>query len=511
MTSRAGYARPVLALPDESAAAFLAHAAAVHGDRPALIFDNAVLSYRALASRTELVKRTLAAAGLVRGERLGVSLPNTPYHVAWVLAALDLGIVVVPITDSAPAAEVRSKAAVAGVAAIVVDAASADRRRAELAGMAPLPLLLIAEDEFAGQAPLAPATPSDPHALAVMPFSSGTTGEPKPILLSQQNVLASRLLFAQATVLGPDSALVHFLPLAHVYGWMALTAALGVGAKVVLHARYDFDRLAADVERHGVNAVFAVSQTVIDIERADAAAIRRLRSLRWVNTGSAPLAPAIMRAAAARGGFPITTGYGLTEAAPVAHTAVERPELIDVETVGFAVADTRLRLIDPDDPVRPLPPDAAGELVVAGPQVALGYMGGDGSVDRASWLADGGFRTGDLVQLDAAGRLRIAGRIKNVIKYKGYSVAPAELEAILGSHPDVRDCAVIGQADPVAGEIPTAFVVARRQPPPAADDLIAYVRERVAPQRRVRKVVFVRRIPRSSAGKVLMQELLAQA
>lgn len=518
-----GYARAPILLPDESAAAFVRHAANAHGDRPALIFADRALSYRDLAVEVDAVKHVMAEAGIVRGQRLGLSLANTPAYVAWMLAALDQGVVVVPIADSAPAIELRAKASLAAVAGVVVDADLADRRRGQLSEMSCPPLLLVAGDaapahtgsssRFASPVPvpLPPPLPIGPDALAVMPFSSGTTGEPKPILLSQRNVLASRLMFADATRLDANSVLVHFLPLAHVYGWMALTAALGVGATVVLHARYDFDRLAADIERHRVNAVFAVSQTVIDIERADAATIGRLRSLRWVNTGSAPLAPAIMRAAAARGGFAITTGYGLTEAAPVAHSAVERRDLIDVETVGFAVAGTDLRLIDPDDPLRPLRTGAPGELVVKGPQVSLGYLKPDGGLDRGAWLADGAFRTGDLVETDAQGRLRIVGRIKNIIKYKGYSIAPAELEALLGGHPDVRDCAVVGQADAEAGEIPTAFVVARGAPPPSEDELIAYVRERVAPQRRVRRVVFVDRIPRSGAGKVLTGELLAQA
>ena len=511
MTAPMGrYARAPIVLPDESAAAFVRHAARTHDDRPALIFADRVLSYRDLAAEVDAATWVMAAAGLARGQRLGISLANTPAYVAWMLAALDLGVVAVPIADSAPAIELRAKATIAAIEALVVDMALADRRRAELASMPRPPRLLVAGGEMATLVARPPAPPVGADDLAVMPFSSGTTGEPKPILLSQRNVLAARLMFAQATGLDAGSALVHFLPLAHVYGWMALTAALGVGATVVLHARYDFDRLAADVERHGVNAVFAVSQTVIDIERADAATIHRLRSLRWVNTGSAPLAPAIMRAAAAKGGFAITTGYGLTEAAPVAHSAVERPDLIDVETVGFAVAGTELRLIDPDDPARPLAAGAAGELTVAGPQVSLGYLRPDGRLDRGAWLANGAFRTGDLVETDALGRLRIVGRIKNIIKYKGYSIAPAELEALLGGHPDVRDCAVIGEADAEAGEIPTAFVVARHEPAPSADELIAYVRERVAPQRRVRKVIFVDRIPRSGAGKVLTGELLAQ-
>ena len=504
------YTRPSIVLPQESCAAFLRHAVVEGADRPALVFQDRIISYGTLARWVEATKQRLTGAGFGGGSRIGISLPTTPVHVVWVLAVLDLGAIVVPIYDSAPAAELRVKCLAASVDALVVDAGSSDRRRGELADLPrPLPVLPAEEEpesQFATAAPLVP----QPDDLAVMPFSSGTTGEPKLILLSHRNVLAARLMFAQATRLHAGAVLVHFLPLSHVYGWMALTAALGVGAKVVLHARYDFERLVADVERHRATAVFAVSQTIIDLERAGAATLAKWKSLSWVNTGSAPLAPAIMSAVAARYGFPVTTGYGLTEAAPVTHTPVERADLMDVECVGYAAADTVLRLIDPDDPARPLPQGGAGELVVAGPQVSLGYRHADGFLDRSSWLVDGGFRTGDLVEFDSLVRVRIVGRIKNIIKYKGYSIAPAELEALLAGHPAVLDCAVVGRADAEAGEIPTAFVVARHGPPPSADDVIAYVRERVAPQRRIRDVVFVDEIPRSSAGKVLARALLEQ-
>lgn len=505
------YTRPSLFLPAESCAAFFRHAVVTGAKRPALVFEDQTVSYGELARRVEATKRHLIGANLGRGSHIGISLPTTPAHVVWALAALDLGATVVPIYDSAPATELRLKCLAAPVNALAVNAAAIDRRRAELAILPAPPALLLAEDEpqidFAAAAPLAPPA-LQPDDLAFMPFSSGTMGEPKLILLSHRNVLASRLLFAQATGLHAGSVLVHFLPLSHVYGWMALTAALGVGAKVVLHARYDFDRLVADVERHSANAVFAVSQTIIDLERAGTATVEKLKTLRWINTGSAPLAPSLMRTVATRYGFPVTTGYGLTEAAPVTHTAVERADLIDVNCVGYAAANTTLRLVDPDNPERSVPHRGAGELVVAGPQVSIGYRHANGKLDRSSWLADGGFRTGDLVEFDALMRICIVGRIKNIIKYKGYSVAPAELEALLADHPDVLDCTVIGRPDPEVGEVPTAFVVARKTPHSSEDDIIAYARERVAPQRCIRDVVFVDEIPRSSAGKVQTQALL---
>jgi len=505
------YLRGTVNLPNESCAAFVDHAAAQHGDRIALVRGDRSLSYRDLGALVARFRRRLTQAGLAEGHHLAIAMAISPQQIALTLAALQLGVIVVPIYDNAPAAELRSKCVVGGVHALAVDEGAADRRRADLAGVSPQPFLLPIDADLHGDAGIAsPIGAADPDGLAATPFSSGSTGEPKLILLSHRNVLASRLLFADATRLVASSVLVHFLPLSHVYGWMALTAALGAGAKVILHDRYDFDRLIADIEQHQANAGFAVSQTIIDLDRAGPDTARRLASLRWLNTGAAPMAPATIAAVARRFGLTITTGYGLTEAAPVAHTPVERVELVDVATVGFPVANTVVQVVDPDDPQRPMRPGMPGELAVVGPQVARGYRLADGRIDRTSWLADGALRTGDLVEFDAAGRLRIVGRIKNIIKYKGYSVAPAELEAILAGHPGIRDCVVLGKPDHEAGEIPVAFAVTRGEPAPSPDELIAFMRSQVAPQRCVRQVVLVDAIPRSGAGKVMSTELLAR-
>ena len=315
------YARPPVALPQDSCADFLSKLLPSCGERTALMFGDRSLSYCELAAIVASFRQRLSKVGLAKGSRLAVAMPTSPEQIALMLAAFHLGVIVVPFYDSAPAAEIRAKCVAAAVDALAVDATAAEGHKDTLAGLAGAPFLLkIADVEPVGDPRggemSATVRPDD---LAFMPFSSGSTGEPKLILLSHRNVLASRLLFAEATHLASSSVLVHFLPLAHVYGWMALTAALGRGAKVVLHQRYDFDHIAADIARHKATAIFAVSQVILDLSRADDKAARQISSLKWINTGAAPLAPAIIEEVATRYGLPITTGYGLTEAAPVAH------------------------------------------------------------------------------------------------------------------------------------------------------------------------------------------------
>lgn len=456
-------------------------------------------------------RSVLADHAVGAGDRIALSLDTTPQFLIWALAALERGAAVVPVYSSAPPAEFADRCAIGKVAAAVVEDDALPRRQREFAGVTGTPILL-AESAWQQGAPRPPATGGKASGddLAFLHFSSGTTGEPKVIPLTHKNILAGRLLFAQATCLDDRSVLVHFLPLVHIYGWMAATVALAAGGTVILHRRYDFDALVRDTEAYRATAIFGLPQAILDFAAQDGSIRPRIETLRFLNTGSAPLAPEIMRAVVVRYGLTVTTGYGLTEAAPVSHTSVDRPDLIDPITVGYPVANTEIRLVDPADSSKSAPSAGPGELLVAGPQVAHGYLEADGTLVRTAWIGDRWLRTGDLVELDALGRLRIVGRLKNIVKYKGYSVVPGELEAILAQHPAVADCAVVGRPDPVAGEVPTAFVVRRAGSRVGPDELINFVRARVAPQRRLRAVVIVDKIPRSGAGKILTEQLLAQ-
>lgn len=505
------YRRGEIDLPAESAVAYVARRSEASPHATAVIAGCESLTWAEYGRACAAAERWLERAGLGAGARVAIALGVEPDFLIWAHAVLARGAVVVPIYPNAPAAELCAKVEGAQAVVVVVPAEAAATRRSELRSMG-LGIDLVAGNAWRAEAAEGPlrvsAVPAEGGAF--LTFTSGSTGEPKGILLSHANMVASRHLFGHATCLGHGDTVLSFLPLAHAYGWMVATATLEAGATLLLQPRYSFAEVVGDVARHRATALFGVSQLIVDLSESDAVAPDSVRSLRFVNTGSAPQAPRIMEAVAERLGVPVTTGYGLTEGAPLTHSSVDRLDLIDVSTVGFPVANTRLRIVDPDDAERPVPPGAAGELVARGPQVCAGYTRPDGAIDRSAWLPDGSFRTGDLVDTDPVGRIRIVGRLKNMIKYKGYSIAPPELEALLALHPNIADCAVLGRGDPMVGEVPTAFIVPRDRAAASSEGIMAFMRSRVSSQKIARDIVFVDVIPRSAAGKVIAPELLRQ-
>jgi acyl-CoA synthetase (AMP-forming)/AMP-acid ligase II len=218
-------------------------------------------------------------------------------------------------------------------------------------------------------------------------------------------------------------------------------------------------------------------------------------------SGAAPLGAEIATDCAERLGCIVKQGYGLTEASPVTHINPE--DAVRRGTVGLPLPGTSCRIVDPESEADS-PPGQPGEVWIRGPQVMTGYLGrSDATADA---IREGGWlRTGDIGTMDDDGYLRIVDRLKEMIKVKGFQVAPAELEAVLVSHPAVQDAAVVPVADPELGEAPKAFVVRKEDVGP--DELIAFVAGQVAPYKKVRHVTFVDAIPRSASGKILRREL----
>jgi acyl-CoA synthetase (AMP-forming)/AMP-acid ligase II len=342
--------------------------------------------------------------------------------------------------------------------------------------------------------------------IAVLPYSSGTTGLPKGVMLSHQNLTAN---LRQTVALGmtTESAIVlDFLPFFHIYGMMVLlNCGLAVGATQIILPRFDPEAAMSLIQEHRVTDLYCVPPVVLALANHPRLDEFDFSSLRFLMSGAAPLPIEVGRQAAAKLGCVVMQGYGMTESSPITNVnPIASPR---DGTVGPAVADTLEKIVSLETGEE-LPPGEIGELLVYGPQVMQGYLN-NAEATRETLTDDGWLRTGDIASADPDGYIRIHDRKKEMIKYKGYQIAPAELESVLMEHPGVRDAAVIPKADMEAGEVPKAFIVPRE----AGLDLsgvLAFVAEKVAPYKKIRHIEIVEAIPKNPSGKILRRQLIEQ-
>lgn len=355
--------------------------------------------------------------------------------------------------------------------------------------------------------------------LAVLPYTAGTTGLQKGVMLTHYNIVSNMLQTAVALEVHENDVCLTVLPLYHIYALnVIMGAAVYVGATQVIMQRFDVKQFCELVEKYKVTYINMVTPMFLFIsDYLEKPQTRKYdwSALRFVNNGAAP----IPRAIAERFGkvarercnsqVIVTHGWGLTEASPV--VAFNPYYKIKIESQGILLSDTEHMVIDPETG-RELSMGESGEIIVKGPQIMKGYWKkspDDGfiTINREKWL-----RTGDLGYVDEEGYEYLVDRIKEVIKYKGYTIAPFELEDLLMKHPSVADVAVIGKPEQVVGEIPKAFIVLKPESKEkvAKEEIMHWVVERISTYKRIREVEFVDKIPRSTAGKLLRRQLKEQ-
>lgn len=510
---------PAVDLPIHEAV--LGHAARF-GELPALIdgTDGTTLGYGQLDRFHRRVASALADAGVRKGDVVALHSPNTVAFPVAFYAATRAGATVTTVhpqyTPEEFAGQLKDSAArwIVTVSPLLETA----RRAAELAGGVREIFVCDAAsghrslaDMLASKAP-EPQVAVDPaEDVAVLPYSSGTTGTPKGVMLTHRQIATNLAQLEQVMPAGPGDRILAVLPFFHIYGLTALmNVPLRLGATVVVLPRFDMETFLAAVQTHRVTALYAAPPIVLALAKHPLVDRYDLSSLEYVISAAAPLDAALAAACARRLGLPpVGQGYGMTELSPGTHV-VPRDALSEAPrgTVGKLVGGTEMRILSLGEPRADLGPGAAGEILIRGPQVMKGYLGRPDAtaemIDQDGWL-----HTGDVGHVDADGWLFVVDRVKELIKYKGFQVAPAELEAILLTHPGIADAAVVGAHDDKGNEIPHAHVVRRR---PDDEDLsegevMLYVAERVAPYKRVRKVTFIDAVPRAASGKILRRRL----
>lgn len=344
------------------------------------------------------------------------------------------------------------------------------------------------------------------NVIAALPYSSGTTGLPKGVMLSHSNLVTNAfqlLAPGEEATYTKDDVTLCCLPLYHIYGLnVVLNPILIVGGALVLMPRFDeanFLRLVAEEHPTFLPVVPPLINCLA--QAAEQGRFPREHSVRYAKSGAAPLAPELAWRFTSLTNIKLRQGYGMTEASPVTHLGYLESDRYRPDSIGQAVAHTDCRLI--------LEPGSCyGELVMRGPQFMLGYWNAPDATTAV--LRDGWYWSGDVASVDADGFYCIVDRAKEMIKYKGFAIAPAEVEGVLLEHPLVGDCGIIGRKDDVAGEVPLAFVVLRNGKhgnAKVAAELCGYVGERLTSYKQPREVRFVNSIPRNPSGKILRRVL----
>jgi long-chain acyl-CoA synthetase len=480
-------------------------------------------------SLVESLARGLISAGLTAGEVVAIFLPNSwEFAITYHAATLAGGIPTL-LNPSYREREIRYQLENSGAAFLITDAPLL--KNVNLAGLPALRRVFTTRhqrpscEDFASL--LRPTSAKFPEArqnsqqtsqetIAALPYSSGTTGLPKGVMLSHYNLVANiyQILGPNATPLTPDDVMLCFLPLYHIYGLtVALTLSLTLGSTLVLMPRFDVQKLCALLIQEGVTMMPMVPPAINALCRAAEAGIfPGNHKVRWIKSGAAPLAPELARRLTNLTGISVIQGYGMTEASPVTHVGyIAPPEMNRPASIGQPLALTDCRILDvteKDLDGKEVAPGEPGELVMRGPQIMLGYWKEPQAT--AAVLRDGWYFSGDIVRCDADGFYYVLDRSKEMIKYKGFPVAPAEVESVLLEHPAVRDCGIVAKPDLAAGEIPCAFVVLREGFTPSdalAKELRDFVADRLAPHKQPREIHFVDAVPRTPSGKILRREL----
>ena len=482
-------------------------------------------TYGALRTQIDLFAGALAARGVGTETTVGLLCPNVPAFATVFHGILRAGATVTTVNSLYTAGEIEKQLRDAEatwlvtVSPLLPQASTAaeavgipHERVIVLDGAAGHPNLrtLLGEGAPAPEVTFDPAT----H-VAVLPYSSGTTGIPKGVMLSHRNLVANVAQCRVALDLSADDRVLAVLPFFHIYGMtVLLNLALRQRASLVTMPKFDLVEFLTNIQKFQCTYLYIAPPIAVALAKHPIVDQFDISSVHTVFSGAAPLDGETAETAGRRINARMMQGYGMSELSPVSHAMpVDRYD-IPVSSVGVMLPNTLNKLIDTEtgEEITEVGPEGVtkpGELWVKGPNVMLGYLNQPQAT--ADTLDEEGFlHTGDIAVFHEGGYFSIVDRVKELIKYKGYQIAPAELEALLLGHPKVMDAAVIGVLDDDKQEIPKAFIVAAPDSGLTEDEVMAFVAEQVAPHKKVRRVEFIEAIPKSSAGKILRKDLRAR-
>lgn len=506
---------PEVTIPEVSLTDFIFSSTQEIRDKPALIDgpSGRTVTYGQFEDAVRRVAASLAKKGFKKGDVLGIFSVNCPEYGILFHAVAMLGGINTTLNPLYTAEEATAQLKDAGAKILVTAPPFIDKAR-EAAEAANIEELFVF-GEAEGAIPFASLLESDGNPpqveinpredLVALPYSSGTTGLPKGVMLTHYNLIANMRQMDGLDYFHRDDTLLCVLPLFHIYGLVVvLNMGLHLGATIVTMPRFDLEQFLDTIQKYRVTLSHVVPPIILKLAKDPIVDNYDFSSLKVIFSGAAPLGADLTRECIERIGCGIRQGYGMTETSPVTHSSPADASKMKLGSIGPPAPNTECKLVDPATSAE-LGPNQEGEVCVRGPQVMRGYLNNP-EATRRTIDDDGWLHTGDVGYADEDGHFYIVDRVKELIKYKGFQIAPAELEAVLVTHPAVADAAIIPFPDDEAGEVPKAFVVLKSEA--SVDSIKEFVAARVAPYKKIREVEFIDQIPKSLSGKILRRVLV---
>ncbi|MGD9526142.1 AMP-binding protein [Pseudonocardia sp.] len=511
---------PDVEIPEVSLHDFLFGDFGDRADAPAFVDggSGASITFAELAGMVGKLAAALHERGIGDGDVVAIFSPNTPYYPVVFHGILRANAVVTSANSLYSPAELAHQLRNSRAKMIFTISLFLDRARvaAQEVGIPDEAVVVLdGADGFASLRDLL-ATSAEPPAhnrmpadTAVLPYSSGTTGLAKGVILTHRNLVANLCQIDPVFRGDHTTKILAVLPFFHIYGMtVMMNAGIHQRQTVVTMPKFDLPEFLRVVSEYQVQRVYIAPPVAVALAKHPIVDQYDLSCVDVIFSGAAPLDAELGHAVAKRLGCEVLQGYGMTEMSPVSHCIPDGRTDIDLNSVGYAIANMECKLVDPDTGEE-VGPGGRGELWCKGPNIMAGYL--DNPEATAATLdADGYLHTGDVATVTDEGVFAIVDRVKELIKYKGYQVPPAELEALLLTHDRIADVAVIGVRDDEGEEVPKAFVVLQEGASLSADDVMDFVSERIAPHKKVRVVEFIEAIPKSASGKILRKDLRAR-